>query len=51
MVQKTKSFNMRITPPKDLFAPVVDFDAIFVPDDIRAIGQIAPMLAYHDIWR
>lgn len=47
--KKQKSFNMRITPPKDLLPPVVDFDAIFVPDDIRAIGQIAPMLAYHDI--
>ncbi|MCB0357627.1 MAG: penicillin-binding protein activator, partial [Bdellovibrionales bacterium] len=32
-----------------LLKPIVDFDAIFIPDSTRALGQIAPMLAYHDI--
>jgi branched-chain amino acid transport system substrate-binding protein len=36
-------------PPKDLLPPVVDFDALFIPDGPKAIGQIAPMLAYNDV--
>ncbi len=33
-------------PPEDLLPPVVDFDAIFIPDSAKALGQIAPMLSY-----
>lgn len=29
--------------------PVVDFDAIFIPDDPQAIGQIAPSFAVRDV--
>ena len=47
--EKQKYINTRITPPDDLLKPIVDFDAIFIPDSTRAVGQIAPMLAYHDI--
>ena len=36
----------RNTPPDDLLPPITDFDAIFVPDSPKAMGQIAPMLAY-----
>lgn len=32
--------------PEDLLPPVVDFDALFVADGPRALGQIAPMLSY-----
>jgi len=39
----------RQKPPVGLLPPVVDFDAIFIPDGPKAIGQIAPMLAYNDI--
>ncbi len=46
---KQKYINSRITPPDDLLDPIVDFDAIFIPDSTKVVGQIAPMLAYHDI--
>jgi branched-chain amino acid transport system substrate-binding protein len=36
-------------PPKDLLPPVVDFDALFIPDSPKTIGQLAPMLAYNDV--
>ncbi len=35
--------------PEEILPPVVDFDALFIPDSARAAGQIAPMLAYNDI--
>jgi branched-chain amino acid transport system substrate-binding protein len=46
---KQKSLKTRNTPPDDLLPPAVDFDAIFVPDSPKAVGQIAPMLAYQGI--
>jgi ABC-type branched-subunit amino acid transport system substrate-binding protein len=47
--KKQKSLKTRNTPPDDLLPPVVDFDAIFVPDSPKALGQIAPMLAYQNV--
>jgi len=44
-----KTLRGRQSPPEDLLPPIVDFDAIFVPDGARAMGQIAPTLAYHDV--
>jgi len=41
--------SQRDKPPKDILPPVVDFDALFIPDGPKAIGQIAPMLAYNDV--
>ncbi len=35
--------------PKDILPPIVDFDAIFIPDSPKALGQIAPMLSYNDV--
>ncbi|HEX4924095.1 MAG TPA: penicillin-binding protein activator [Bdellovibrionales bacterium] len=35
--------------PPEILPPVIDFDAIFIPDGPRAVGQIAPMLLYNDI--
>jgi branched-chain amino acid transport system substrate-binding protein len=34
---------------EDILPPIVDFDAIFIPDNARAVGQIAPMLAYNNV--
>lgn len=36
-------------PPEDLLPPVVDFDAIFIPDGTKAVGQIAPTLLYFGV--
>ena len=41
--------NSRSNPPDDLLPPLVAFEALFIPDSTRALGQIAPMLAYNDI--
>ena len=42
-----KSKKHRSTPPE--LKPIINFDALFVPDSTKAVGQIAPMLAYHDV--
>jgi outer membrane PBP1 activator LpoA protein len=47
--KKQKSLKTRNSPPDDLLPPVVDFDALFVPDSPKALGQIAPMLAYQGV--
>ena len=39
----------RNTPPEDLLAPIVDFDAVFIPDEAKTMGQIAAMLSYNDV--
>lgn len=48
---KQKTIHGRTSPPDDLLPPIVDFDAIFVPDSPKAMGQIAPMLAYQGVNR
>ncbi len=45
--QKQRALHDKL--PKELLPPVVDFDAIFIPDTPDSIGQIAPMLAYNDV--
>lgn len=35
--------------PENLLPPNVDFDAIFVPDSVKALGQIAAMLSFNDV--
>jgi branched-chain amino acid transport system substrate-binding protein len=45
--QKTKTARDKL--PKDILPPIVDFDAIFIPDSPKAVGQIAAMLAYNDV--
>lgn len=47
--KKQKRVSTRVQPPDDLLPPIVSFDALFVPDSPRAIGQIAPMLAYQGV--
>jgi len=46
---KKKNKSRRKTPPETLLPPQISFDAIFIPDDPRALGQIAPMLAFNDV--
>jgi branched-chain amino acid transport system substrate-binding protein len=41
--------SARITPPDDLLPPITDFDAIFIPDSAKAMGQISAMLAYNNV--
>lgn len=36
---------------EDKLEPVVDFDAIYIPDSYRKVGLIAPQLRYHDVKR
>jgi len=47
--KKQKTLKGRSQPPDDLLPPIADFDAIFVPDSPKALGQIAPMLAYQGL--
>jgi branched-chain amino acid transport system substrate-binding protein len=49
--KKQKKLTTRQSPPDDLLPPVVDFDAIFIPDGPKAVGQIGPMLAYQGVQR
>ncbi len=44
-----KGGRSRQKPPVGLLPPVIDFDALFIPDGPKALGQIAPMLAYNDV--
>ena len=48
---KTNNPHMsaRTQPPADLLEPIISFDALFIPDDVKALGQIAPMLTYNDV--
>ncbi|MDZ4677239.1 MAG: penicillin-binding protein activator [Oligoflexia bacterium] len=43
------SKSAREKPPKDLLPPAIDFDAIFIPDSPKTVGQVAAMLAYNDV--
>ncbi len=49
--EKNPKRSARQSPPaiEELLPPIVDFDAVFIPDSARAVGQIAPMLAYNNI--
>ena len=49
--EKNPSKSARSKPPafEELLRPVVDFDALFIPDSTKALGQIAPMLLYNDV--
>jgi hypothetical protein len=36
---------------ENILDPVVDFDAVFIPDSAKAAGQIAAMFAFNDVGR
>lgn len=35
--------------PEDILPPIVDFEALFIPDSAKSLGQISAMLAYNDV--
>ncbi|MDE0884220.1 MAG: ABC transporter substrate-binding protein [Myxococcota bacterium] len=39
----------QLGPDGEALPPIVDFDALFIPDDHEKIQLIAPQLAYHEI--
>lgn len=41
--------SARSAEDTEILPPVVDFDALFIPDTTRALGIIAPTLAYSDV--
>lgn len=45
---KTKSVRNEDSPD-DLLPPLVDFEAIFIPDSIKSLGQISAMLSFHGV--
>ena len=47
--KKQKKLTDRNRPPEDLLPPIVDFEAIFIPDEASAVGQISQMLVYNDV--
>lgn len=44
-----KVISSRVSPPTDLLPPIIDFDAVFIPDGVKALGQISSMLVYSDV--
>ena len=44
---KKKSF--REAKAENILPPLVDFDAVFIPDGVKAMGQIAAMLSYNEV--
>jgi len=47
--KKNTKVTARTEVPKDLLPPIVDFQAIFIPDSARTLGQIAAMLTFQDV--
>ncbi|MFN7728668.1 MAG: penicillin-binding protein activator [Bdellovibrio sp.] len=41
--------SARASAPDNLLPPIVDFDAIFIPDSVKSLGQIAAMLSFNDV--
>ncbi len=41
--------SARNSPPEDLLPPIVDFEAIFIPDNVKAMGQISAMLSFNNV--
>jgi ABC-type branched-subunit amino acid transport system substrate-binding protein len=38
-----------IGPEAEVLPPIVDFDALFIPDSYEQIGLLAPQLAFHEL--
>ena len=47
--EKSTAGRIRKRVPKDILQPVVDFDAIFIPDRLKTMGQLASMLVSNDV--
>ncbi len=46
---KKKNTSKRKQPPETLLPPIIQFESLFIPDGPKALGQIAPMLAFNDV--
>ncbi|WP_413559164.1 penicillin-binding protein activator [Bdellovibrio sp. HCB209] len=44
-----KKRSARKDNTENVLPPITDFDAIFIPDSAKAMGQIAAMLAFNDV--
>ncbi len=44
-IEEEEQLEQKMEEPE----PIVDFDAVFIPDSYERVGLIAPQLAYHDI--
>lgn len=44
-----KKRSLRQSNSEVVLKPIIDFDAIFIPDDSKNFGQIAAMIAYYDV--
>lgn len=47
--KQDKKKSARNSNLEDILPPITDFDAIFIPDSAKALGQISAMLAYSDV--
>lgn len=43
-----KKKSVRETNIENILPPIIDFDAVFIPDTTKVMGQIAAMMAYQD---
>lgn len=46
---KQKTITARVHAPDDILEPIIDFDAIFIPDSVASLGQVASMLLFNDV--
>ncbi|WP_413569123.1 ABC transporter substrate-binding protein [Bdellovibrio sp. HCB117] len=44
-----KKRSVRQSNLENILPPITDFDAIFIPDSVKAMGQISAMLSYNDV--
>lgn len=44
-----KKRSVRQSNLENVLQPITDFDAIFIPDSVKAMGQISAMLSYNDV--
>ena len=47
--EKQKVINARTAAPDDILKPVVDFEAVFIPDSINNVAQVASMMLFNDV--
>ncbi|WP_374029459.1 ABC transporter substrate-binding protein [Bdellovibrio bacteriovorus] len=47
--QTDKKRSVRQSNLETVLPPITDFDAIFIPDSVKAMGQISAMLSYNDV--
>ncbi|NUN04489.1 MAG: penicillin-binding protein activator [Bdellovibrio sp.] len=44
-----KKKSVRNSNLENVLPPIADFDAVFIPDSVKAMGQISAMLSYNDV--